>query len=532
MRTLVVGIDSATWRVIHPLMQAEKLPNFKKLTEEGVSGILRSTMPPLTPPAWTTIVTGVNPGKHGIWDFVQQDHNTYCVSPLNYRQMNVPAIWDIFNAHQRRVGILNFPLAYPPPEVDSFFVSGISTPDSSVFAFPASLMTTIESRKYRIYPSVAPSAGAKRYAGAVEDMTRVQLGFFGELLEQYDPELAMVIFMGVDWIQHHFWDPNSQTSDYLQSIYRLMDEVLGELIGLVDDDWNILVLSDHGACEIDGVIHLNSLLEDWGYLQRSADVKKGFKRLKRAFVEAVYTCGRRLPFFPKQALKHFLTNDLLNQLLSLHREQFHLHEIIDWGKTTAFSYGNMGRIFINAAGRYPAGIVSAEQYEPVREEIMARLKSLRNPMNREPLIDQVFRREELYQGQALDSAPDILFNARQFRYQFYGDFGKGWFLPRDKRLADHDMEGIFLLKGPNILKNLTLSASVEDITPTLLYLHNLPCLASMDGQVLSSAITEDLLTHQPPRTLKNFENGAEQSSGYNSEEIKQVENRLNNLGYL
>lgn len=133
-KKLVISLDAATWRVMKPLMQEERLPNIQRLINEGTSGILYSTIPPFTPSAWTSIVTGVNPGKHGFFDFVAQDHETYRVEYVNCSRLIRPAIWDMFNTYGKKVGVVNFPMAFPPPHVDSFFISGFPTQKAKIMS--------------------------------------------------------------------------------------------------------------------------------------------------------------------------------------------------------------------------------------------------------------------------------------------------------------------------------------------------------------------------------------------------------------
>ena len=533
MKTLVIGLDCATWRVMTPLLKQGSLPNLQRLIGNGTSGTLRSTIPPMTPLAWTSIITGVNPGKHGIYDFVVQDCETYRVTPANYSCLTRPAIWNIFNAYGKKVGVVNFPLAFPPPEVDSFFISGIASPEKESFAHPAHVMNFLKSKNYRIYPRFGPNNGTKRYLDEVRELTDIQVEVALHLMKDEDWELMLVVLMGIDWVQHYFWDKEIDGTNAVHAFYQYMDGKLGEILSKVEEDWNIVVLSDHGARGIEGEIHLNRLLEEWGYLNR-AEMSKGIvKRIRDSILSSGWKLGRKLPFFVKPWAKRYLPRKVHADMRELQSEQLKLHQMIDWNRTKAFSYGYMGHIYLHKKSNYPLGIVASdEEYEVLREKIIARLKSLKNPETGKLIIGEIFRREEIYTGDKLKSAPDILFNPTDFRYMIRGNFGDAWFHQPQSRVADHDMEGILIMKGKDIRRGVKVDAETVDITPTLLYLHDLPVLDDMDGRVLREAFDEELISRQKVQTTENTAFANQLTRGYGEAEQQEIEKRLRDLGYL
>jgi predicted AlkP superfamily phosphohydrolase/phosphomutase len=533
MKTLVIGLDSATWRVMMPLLEQGKLLNLQKLIENGISGRLRSTIPPMTPLAWTSIVTGVNPGKHGFYDFVVQDDETYRVTPINYSRLFRPAIWDILNFYDKKIGVVNFPLAFPAPKVDSFFISGIASPEKQIFTHPSDLMDFLKSKNYRIYPTFGPNNGAKRYLHEIKELTDIQVEATLHLMKKTDWDLMIAVFMGIDWVQHYLWDKEIDGNNAVHDFYQYIDGKLGELFSAVEEDWNIIVLSDHGAREVKGEIHLNCLLEEWGYLDRSEVSKSISRRIQNSVLSASRNLSRRLPLFLRQRAKRYLPKSVQANMREIQSEQLKLHHMIDWNKTKAFSYGYMGKIYIHRKGKYPLGIVdSKENYESLREEIIARLKSLKDPETGDLMIDEIFRREEVYIGDKLESAPDILFNPTDFRYMIYGDFSDAWFLRPKIRVADHDIEGILIMKGKNIRQSAKVDAEVVDITPTLLYLHDLPLLDNLDGRVLQEAFDDQLISKRKVQTVENNVFIKQLKGGYGETEQQEIEKRLRDLGYL
>jgi predicted AlkP superfamily phosphohydrolase/phosphomutase len=517
-----------------PLMQQGELPKLGALREAGVSGILHSTVPPMSPLAWTSIATGVNPGKHGIYDFVAQDRDTYCIAPTSYRQMKHPAIWDLLNMHHKKIGVVNFPTAFPPPEVESFFVSGFGAPESGAYAYPPSLHKKLTARGYRIHPQFGPGNGARRYLTEVIGLMELQCEIALELMREWEWDLFWMVFQGLDWIQHYLWNDTIGGEDAVKAAYSSLDSIVGRLLLESDDDWNVVVLSDHGFREIRAELHLNSLLEKWGYLKRRENFARGtLERLYHSVLDAGWAVGRGLPFDAKQWLWQHFPRGVRAEIRALTNEQHRLHTMIDWSRTEAFSFGYMGSIYVHEKGKYPQGrVVAGSESRLLREEIAARLRALRHPETGDPIVGQIFYKEDVYSGHQLQSAPDILFQPFDFAYMVYGDFGRDWFGLPQTRVADHDMHGILIMRGKHVRSGAVIDADVVDITPTLLYLNDLPISADMDGRVLDEALVEGLVRGRPVRMIDVEAPSAELEHAYGKAEQLEVEERLRALGYM
>ncbi len=533
MKTLIIGLDAATWRVIQPLIRQGKLPNIQGLIDEGASGILLSTIPPMTPLAWTSIATGVNPGKHGIYDFVAQDRKTYRVAPVNYSHLTRPTIWDVFNAYGRKVGVVNFPLAFPPPKIDSFFVSGLFSPEYEICTHPPELDGYLKSKGYRIHPRFGPENGLKPYFEEVKDLTEIQWRLTVELMKRWDWELFWVIFQGLDWIQHYMWNATIDGKNAVEAFYCYLDKIVGKLVEEAHDDWNIVVLSDHGFLEIEAVIHLNNILEEWGYLKRTETSQAFAERIRNSTLRAGWKLGLRLPPVLRQCAKRYIRKALHLDPLELLDEQFRLHKIIDWTQTRAFSFGYMGCIYIHEKGKYPQGTVEpGGEYNKVREELIAQLRSLKDPVTRKPVVGEIFRKEEIYSGDLCEAAPDIVFNTSDFVYIVYGDFGCSWYHQPKGRVADHNMEGIMIIKGKNIRKGIKFTANANDVTPTLLFIHGLPLLEDMDGKVLEEVFPSEVTESQKVQAVKVVSSRDDTRGPRSEEDEQEIADRLRGLGYL
>jgi len=525
--TLVIGLDAATWRVMDPLLETGELPTVESLIEDGTRAVLDSTIPPMTPAAWTSISTGVGPGKHGIFDFVDQDQDTYEFSTTEYETTTRPALWDVFAAEDLTVGVLNYPLVYPPRKVEDFFVSGIPASVEEVIAHPPDLQERLEAGDYRLHTEVGPGAGAEPYIRDVESLTDTQCDLAVDLLTEYKPDLFWTVFMGVDWVQHFCWDATVDGEPAVERIYRHFDSVIDRLVTATSDGANVILVSDHGACPIKAELHLNNLLAQWGYLERSDEVASPVRQIATGAASLAFDIATRLP----PTVKKHLTMGLPRKMIDEVREaagasQTTMHESIDWERTRAFSYGYMGRVFLHDAERYPEGAVVAQKYESLRDELIERFEQLEHPETGEPIVDRAVRSEDVYDGDRIDEGPDILLIPVDWRYMMYGDFGEQWIEPPGRRVADHHNEGILVLSGPKF-DGGRFNADITDVAPTLLALHGLPLIDDMDGAVLSSAFADEVnesMERVPPEQLVTSSRRGSVRSG--------VEDRLENLGYM
>lgn len=139
-KVLVVSFDGGVWTNLLPLANSGIMPNLKKLLETGAHSDLESTIPPVTPPAWTAFMTGCNPGKSGVFDFYEYQEGSYKPSLTTSKSIQPPTLWKILSDNGLRVGIVDVPINYPPPEVNGFIVSGWERPSNKkVFTYPPEL---------------------------------------------------------------------------------------------------------------------------------------------------------------------------------------------------------------------------------------------------------------------------------------------------------------------------------------------------------------------------------------------------------
>ncbi len=488
----------------------------------------------MTPQAWTSMVTGVNPGKHGIFDFRTQNQDTYEVNPVDASNISFPTLWDVFDYENRSVGVVNLPVSHPAPSNASFFVSG----------FPASMDDDILSpetidkhlpENYRIKPVVDPNSNPSSYLASVKELTTIRTNLTISLLDDYNPELCWTVFMGADWVQHHLWEDTINGEKAVTQIYRHIDEQIGRLLGEFDYS-NIFVVSDHGFNKIRGEIHLNSLLESIGELQRNNpnDDTGAISFLAENVLSQINRLPPNARSFIKMGLRKIIPESVVRrgEKGAGLTGQRYLHKRINWKKTRAFSYGSMGRMFLNQESKYPDGIISDKDYESVRNDLASNLKSVVNPETGEELFEAVTRGEEIYSGEHIGEVPDLVLTPKNWEYMIYGGFGEEWFHPPQNRDADHAPNGIFIFSGPNINKG-NRNLTIYDIAPILLNLHGLPLINGMDGKPQTGILNKPVESREPidPNQIErdHFSPGTvNQKTGPDDA----VEDRLEDLGYL
>ena len=536
-RLTVVGLDAATLDVIEPLVADRQLPTLGRLLETGSGGVLRSTTHPLTPQAWATLVTGVNAGRHGIWDFTERDESGYRLRFVNGSFRRAPAIWDRLAAKGRRSGLVGIPFTWPAPRIEGFSVAGFdAAAREEGMTHPAGLVSEI----------------ARRY-GSIELDNRFPLGKDGRvdleivrraadqkvdltlwLAERFEPSLLFVVFMAADHIQHLCWTDweRDGAASPLAEVYRLLDERLGRILEWLGPDHDVLVVSDHGAGPLHGVVNLNAWLAGQGYLT----YVPGSARLGRRAADRLFDLRRHIPPGLRSAVK--------KRLPALRERAYEREEYsaIDWENTRAFAYGTFGNIVVNVRGREANGVVApGEEYERVRDGIAKQLLELQGPGG-ERIVAAVHRREDLFEGPELGKAPDLL-----VEFDEYAWLGKGNLKSRSDSIWDrieiepgsehsyvgsHRHDGLVVLAGPSARPGMKLSAAIQDVAPTLLYLLEEPVPTEVEGRILLEAIRPDLLERRPPEYEEAADIRPGETEEYAEGETAAVEDHLRGLGYI
>lgn len=543
-KVLVIGLDGCEWNVINPLINKGLLPNIKKVLSNGVSGDLKSSIPPITPTAWSSFVTGVNPGKHGIFSYQKKSYkeNSYLVTPQNSLDINKECLWHILGRHDKKVCFVNVPMSFPPRPVNGCMITGMMTPSAeSEYTFPASLKKELSENgiNYRIDLKINKELnqiedesfqeyyfgdGATRFFDDIYELTRTRHKTIEYLMKNRPWDFFMCVFVGMDRVQHFLWDSletglseKNVISDKIFNYYNYLDEVVGGLIAKAGDETTVIIMSDHGFGRYKGDFLINKFLIDLGLFKVKEKKQKVTSTMK------------------KVARKVGVDKALLTRLFGQKKMESLRMTIqnVDWNSTKAFSLLAHG-IHINVKNRESSGCVeSGKEYEKLREMLINKLYTIKDPVTNRPVIKKVFKKEEIYSGTEFDAAPDlILLSSDIDHYGIYStQYKDSIFCNNSWKTGDHRQNGIFIINGPEIKNNYKIdNAEIIDLLPTILYLFGSPIPTYVDGKVLFDAFskpTKDII----------YDNYTEQgqknvSYDYTKDEAEAVKERLRQLGYI
>src|SRR4051794_3200949 len=284
---LIVGLDGATFDLMLPWIHEGRLPNLARLLSDGAWSRLESTIPPITPCAWSSFITGKNPGKHGLFDFVEPERDGRGFRFTNASFRDGESLWACLSRHGRRSGVVNVPMTYPPEPVNGFLISGLDTPhEHSPFMHPTEIRQVLKDAgiRYRIdQQHLGNMRTTKRRRQQLLDIFEgesARTAAFRHLSKLRPCDFRMIVYGATDQVQHHFWHFMDETHDKhdpegakefrnaIRDTYKHIDVQLGQLLEECDDDTVVIIMSDHGFGPMSNVrVRLNQVLRDAGLLK-------------------------------------------------------------------------------------------------------------------------------------------------------------------------------------------------------------------------------------------------------------------------
>jgi len=532
-KVFVLGIDGGSWSLLGSLMDQGYMPNLKKVCENGVSGLLQSTQPPYTGPAWVSSVTGMNPGKHGVFGFTHQPEGEERRTFVSSRTIKVPKIWQYLENAGRTAGLINVPVTYPVERLNGFMIPGFLTPQGKRnFTYPTSLYEELL-KEIGTYIINVRIAGRKinteeQFNEFIENIifcTRKRFEAMRVLWSKYSPDYFMIVFNCLDKIQHKFWkfmDMGSPLYDTpvaerarpkLFEVYQLVDEILGYILRTMDDNMALYIISDHGFGPFEKRVFLNKWLAQQGLLS--------FKKGQIYLNKFLYRIGLKKLGFSNRSIA--VSDNPIDGCIDFTNTLFFSSDVYEQG------------IYFNEGAELVQKGVS---YEEARLRLRDNILALKDPSNGELFVDEVRFREEVFWGPHVNQAPDLLLKMKDYGYLLNKSIpvrGDGFLQEVKGPQGCHRSEGIFAAYGEGVCQNKKLNASIMDIAPTVLYNMNIPVPKQMDGKVLQNIFTsefQDVTDVRYSEARLSTDIKRSKDTEYSLEEETEVKNRLRELGYL
>ncbi len=515
-RVVFVGIDGATWEIIDDLIAEGRLPNLLSMMKRGSYGPLRSTLPPNSSLAWSSFMTGVEPGKHGVFFFREQRPGSYQRPVISFDSLQAPSVFKLASDSGRKVVSAWVPLTYPPEELNGITIGGLLTPDSQAdFVRPVSARLELEKIHGQIPADNEPellfhTANAEEALSSLLETTDKIAEVAISLLEREDPDLFAVVFRGVDLASHQSWcfqDPEwaatnplaaSRQKHILGMVYQRVDQAMGRIktaAEKLDGQLSFGVCSDHGFGAISHRFYINKWLVENGYLV----LKPRANRLGRLrlWVEHKWAGFMRRSGLARKRMK---------KGKGIGRDpESSIRDMIDWSKSRAWSSFSGGEdiVLVNLQGREPEGIVQpGVEYESLREEIIEKLGQVR-AADGTRLIARAYRREDLWEGPQLHLAPDIQYITHDTSVNSCANPTHPVISEPavEGRPAMHRINGVYLWEGAGIFKanHQQAGPQIADIASTMLHLLGMPVESYMDGKVMQDCMEQSWLEKNPPR---------------------------------
>ena len=544
-RVLVVGLDGATFDIIKPLAADGRLPNLAHIMRTGAWGTLRSTIPPVTPAAWTSVFTGKNPGKHGIFDFQKLNRQTYRFSTVRTDHHQEKTVWQLLGEAGKRSIILDVPFTYPPHPLKGLMLTGYGTPRTpdTVFTYPSDLADRVPKRLRSEIRVALPTKRFDRSQRFIEEWQAIMAGrrkLLRYLIAEEAWDFFMVVFSITDNMAHVFWtyvDPahpnyyKAEAESYRAAFfnaYEKCDRILGDMMALAGPGTTTLVVSDHGFGSVRPRQYTFKRLLEGGFVKpqrQGSAVLLGDRVMNLAL--ATYN---RFPFLreivknlrpgQREAVKHTLRR--AGALPSA--------AAIDFGRSQLVP-ANFGlRVWVNEEGKFAQGLVAPSEKDDLLEKVSDFLCQDVDQATGEPIIAATYRGNELFYGPHAEKGPDLIIEYSNF-YQPEADNP-----PRNPHVeGGHTLDGIFVAHGEHVSAGRTVKgASLIDLAPTILHLLGQEIPSDFDGSVLTDVLHADYLGQNPielgeaPARWDSQESGA----GYTEEEDAELREQLRQLGYI
>lgn len=513
-KVVIVGLDGLPWHILQFLIDRGITPNLKKVVNFGARATLQSTIPPYTSAAWTSITTGVNPGKHGIFDFLCFQHQSYRSRLVNGLDVMYPRLHEMITSYGFRSVVINLPHSYPFPKSErNIIVTDWLTP--KLIVYPSTIKNLVSSYSHSANWDLDQEIRLSELDGRL----RAAINLF----KCTEWDLFFVMFSEPDWIMHMAYDAilshRGHITSTIHKAFNMLDKFIGQVILGIDKDDLLIVLSDHGFTSYDKIIHVNTILSDaalanYVKVKQKTDalgrlvLDRARKRTNRAHARTL----KRVPL-PRWIFEIIASNVAVRNIAGQISKRILGVEVLpkltyslDFHSSKAFMYSSSFGIYVNSKRMFNCGLLKDDMESDVIDVVIDVLSKTQDPLTKCPIFSHVARREEIYWGPYIERANHVVFIPNmKAGYTTSRSQDPYPTIIQRKTHFGHTMHGLLVMYSNSLKSNVDLGViNTYDIVPTVLHYLGLPVPHDTDGKILFEAFPPQSEIRAKPTKLKNY----------------------------
>ncbi|MEW5691789.1 MAG: alkaline phosphatase family protein [Candidatus Hydrogenedentota bacterium] len=425
-RVIIIGLDGVPYTLITTLLDKGIMPNLNSICKTGRLSQMDTTIPDVSSVAWSSFITGVNPGKHNLYGFFEIHPKSYRYIFPQLSDLKSKLIWDILG---KRTIAFNIPSTYPAQPINGIMVSGFVACELDKSVYPEELLMQLKKINYRT--DVDSSLGKDNKNKFIEDVYNtfsIHKNLLLDLLKNEEWDLFIGVITATDRLQHFlidaFFDEKHRYHTEFINFYKEVDKFLGEVFSEKTDDVLFGIISDHGFTRLQKEINVNRIL-----------IEKGFLKVKG---------------------KEF--TDILSD-------------------TKAFCL-TPGRIYIHYADKFRDGSVSRNGGFKIIDELTDIFKDLK--FDDKKVIKDIYRPEVIYKGEYIVNAPDLVL-VSEYGFDIKGSLNKENIFNDTHFTGMHTHDDAFLFLSEKYQKQ---RPHILDVTATIAGFFDKEIIKQLDGENL------------------------------------------------
>lgn len=430
-KVVVLGIDGVPFALLNRFMNEGRMPNLSTLTKKGTFTSMTASIPEVSSTSWSTFMTGVNPGKHGIYGFTELQKNSYKWRFPNSGDIKSSTLWDVAGRNNKKSIVLNVPSTYPAGELNGILTAGFVALDLKKATYPESAYEYLKGIGYKM--DVDTQKARQSSSALAEDIDKtfdIRKNAILHFFDNHEWDLFIGVITETDRLHHYLWnalhDSEHSQHTFFLGFYKKLDAFIGEMYDRAGDDISFIILSDHGFTAIKKEVYINTWLKEKGYLKFRNEKPETFE------------------------------------------------DMLEESKIFAL---DPARFYIHLKDKYIHGSVNGSEYDSLRQKLKEELLSL--VIDGEKAIKTVFFKEDIYHGSLYDNAPDLVALSYE-GYDLKGAINKTELAGKGFLTGGHTREDAVFFINRKIEAN---DVNIIDVGPTIISLLGIK-ENSFDGRCL------------------------------------------------